>query len=581
MEIGTFYEIALLLGLATVLGLVGLILRQPLIVAFIAAGILAGPGVLNLIHSREVVALLSQVSIAVLLFLVGLKLDVNLVRSIGRVAVATGLGQVLFTSLLGFALCLAIGMDWLTALYVAVALTFSSTIIIVKLLGDKGEIDSLHGRIALGFLIVQDLFVVFAMVVVSALGLGIGESLSSNPVEDFVLLAGGAVALLALAAMFIRYVATPLTTFIVRSPELLVIFAVAWAAGFAALADFVGLGKELGGLLAGVSLASTPVRDLIGARLASLRDFLLLFFFLGLGATVDVSMLGAQAGPALVLSVFVLAGNPLIVIAIMGAMGYRRRTSFLAGLTVAQISEFSLIFMSMGVSLGHVAPEAIGLVTLVGLVTIAVSVYMITWSHHLYAWCEPWLGVFERRHPFREMSEDTPGAEYRGHDVIILGLGRYGSRIGQGLASAGLRLLGVDFNPEAVRNWREKGLDAIFGDADDPEVLAHLPLTGVRAVISTIPRSLGPLTEADGHMTAIRTLRDLGFKGVIAVTVDGAEKGAEYLDMGATLLLSPFDDAAEAAIERLCAVVGEQMPPDLAESCASASVSYPVQASRS
>ncbi|MDW8214606.1 MAG: cation:proton antiporter [Roseiflexaceae bacterium] len=130
MEIGTFYEIALLLGLATVLGIAGLILRQPLIVAFSAAGILAGPDVLNLIHSREVVALLSQISIAVLLFLVGLKLDVNLVRSIGQVAVATGLGQVLFTSLLGFGLCLAKGMDWLTALYVAVALTFSSTIVL-------------------------------------------------------------------------------------------------------------------------------------------------------------------------------------------------------------------------------------------------------------------------------------------------------------------------------------------------------------------------------------------------------------------------------------------------------------------
>ncbi|MDW8214605.1 MAG: NAD-binding protein [Roseiflexaceae bacterium] len=142
-------------------------------------------------------------------------------------------------------------------------------------------------------------------------------------------------------------------------------------------------------------------------------------------------------------------------------------------------------------------------------------------------------------------------------------------------------MLGVDFNPEAVRKWREKGLDAIFGDADDPEVLAHLPLTGVRAVISTIPRSLGPLMEADGHMTAIRTLRNLGFNGVIAVTVDGAEKGAEYLDMGATLLLSPFDDAAEAAVERLCAVVGNRMQPDLTRPSSSDSVSYPVQASRS
>lgn len=341
-EIGTFYEIALLIGLATVLGIIGTLLRQPMIVAFIAAGILAGPGVLDIVSSTDAVSLLSQISIAVLLFLVGLKLDTGLVRSLGRVAVATGLGQVAFTAIIGFVICLVLGLDPVISLYVAVALTFSSTIIIVKLLSDKREVDSLHGKIALGFLIVQDLFVATAMVVVSALGLG-GDTGGSH--ADLAILAIGAVTLIGLAALFIRYLAGPLTELVARSGELLVIFAVAWAAGLAAVADAIGLGKELGGLLAGVTLASTPVRDVIGARLSSLRDFLLLFFFLSLGATMDISSLGAQVGPAIVLSLFVLIGNPLIVMAIMGWMGFRKRTGFLAGLTVAQISEFSLIFM--------------------------------------------------------------------------------------------------------------------------------------------------------------------------------------------------------------------------------------------
>jgi len=237
------------------------------------------------------------------------------------------------------------GIDWLTALYVAVALTFSSTIIIVKLLSDKQEIDALHGKIALGFLIVQDIFVVLAMVVVSAIGLGGGEGEGGG---SLVFLMLGALGMLAFVYVFIRYLANPLLHLVARSSELLVIFAVGWAAGFAAVADWIGLGKELGGLLAGVSLASTPMRDAIGSRLASLRDFLLLFFFLSLGAGLDLSTLGAQMGPAVVLSLFVLIGNPLIVLAIMGYMGYRKRTGFLAGLTVAQISEFSLIFMARG-----------------------------------------------------------------------------------------------------------------------------------------------------------------------------------------------------------------------------------------
>ena len=169
IEASVFHEVAALLVLGAGVGLVAVLLRQPLIVGLIAAGILAGPAALDLVRSGEHIALLSELGIAVLLFLVGLKLDIGLVRSLGAVAVATGLGQVAFTAIIGFALCLALGLDALPSVYVAIALTFSSTIIIVKLLSDKREIDSLHGRIAVGFLIVQDLAVVVAMMAMSAL----------------------------------------------------------------------------------------------------------------------------------------------------------------------------------------------------------------------------------------------------------------------------------------------------------------------------------------------------------------------------------------------------------------------------
>jgi Kef-type K+ transport system membrane component KefB len=485
-----FYEIALLVILAAAVGFVGLILRQPLIVAFIAVGIIAGPDAMGLVTSTTFIETLSQISIAVLLFLVGLKLDINLVRSLGKVAVATGLGQVGFTALFGFLIALALGIDWLTSLYIAVALTFSSTIIIVKLLSDKQEISALHGKIALGFLIVQDLFVVFAMVALSAIGLGTGEGSEGGETAGQMLrLFGGGVALILGVLAFIRWVADPLLRQIARSPELLVIFAVGWAGALAALGDFIGFGKELGGLLAGVSLASTQYRDAIGSRLASLRDFLLLFFFLDLGIGLNLDTLGGQIVPATVFSVFVLVGNPLIVMAIMGYMGYRKRTGFLAGLTVAQISEFSLIFMAMGMTLGHVDDEAMGLVTLVGLVTIALSVYMITWSHKLYAWCEPLIGWAERRVPYRESAADHSFT--RRHDVVIFGLGRYGTAIGDALIRQGFRPLGVDFDPEALARWRAMGRDAQFGDATDPEFAAHLDLEGVRAVMSAVSRDAG------------------------------------------------------------------------------------------
>ncbi|MGF1624044.1 MAG: cation:proton antiporter, partial [Alphaproteobacteria bacterium] len=266
-----FNEIAALLVLAAGIGFIGLLLRQPLIVSYIAVGIIAGPSVLGIARSSEPIEFLAQLGIAVLLFLVGIKLDVKLIRTLGPVSLATGLGQVAFTSVVGFLICLALGMDALTSIYVAVALTFSSTIIIVKLLSDKREIDSLHGRIALGFLIVQDLVVVLAMIVLSAVGIG-GQGEASAADVLFVL--GAGVLMLLLVLVFVRYVANPLTERLARAPELLIGFAIALAASFAALGDGLGFGKELGGLLAGVSLASTPFRDAIAARLAPLRDFL-------------------------------------------------------------------------------------------------------------------------------------------------------------------------------------------------------------------------------------------------------------------------------------------------------------------
>ena len=171
-----FMEIAALLVLAAAIGFVGILLRQPLIVSFIAVGLIAGPSVLDIVHSEDKIGLLSELGIAVLLFLVGIKLDVKLIRSLGPVSLLTGLGQVAFTSVFGYAIGLALGLGPVTSLYVAVALTFSSTIIIVKLLSDKREIDSLHGQIALGFLIVQDVVVVLAMIVLSAIGIGAGAT---------------------------------------------------------------------------------------------------------------------------------------------------------------------------------------------------------------------------------------------------------------------------------------------------------------------------------------------------------------------------------------------------------------------
>ena len=522
-----------------------------MIVSFIAVGVLAGPSALDLVSSYENIELLAELGVAVLLFLVGLKLDLKLVRTLGVVSLATGLGQVLFTSCIGFLISLALGLDVITSVYVAVALTFSSTIIIVKLLSDKKEVDSLHGRIAIGFLIVQDLVVVLAMMVLSAFGVGIQSEGNSSALTQIAMVLFYGSVMLVFVGLFIRYVATALVGRIAHSPELLIIFAIGWAALLAALGHYFGFGKELGGLLAGVSLASTPFREAIVARLSSLRDFLLLFFFIALGWQLDLGLLGTQVTPALILSLFVLVGNPLIVVIIMGAMGYRRRTGFLAGLTVAQISEFSLIFMAMGLSLGHVNAEALGLVTLVGLITIALSVYMITYSHILYRWFEKPLGMFERAVPYREMDSEETRVGNKPFDVILFGLGRNGAPIALNLHNAGLRTLIVDFNPDVVKRWRSQGYEAIYGDACDQEFIDSLPHRQAKWVIAAMPQHELGVSHEDPRLVLIDSLKRQAYSGKIAISTHNEDDVELLRSKGADLVFLPFQDAANKAVERI------------------------------
>lgn len=542
-----FSEFALLLLMSAVAGGVSLLLRQPLLIAYIVIGIVAGPAVFGLVTAHDQIDLLAQVGIAVLLFVVGLKLDLQHIRHIGPVALATGLGQLAFTICFGFGLTLLMGKGAMEAIYIAVALTFSSTIIIVKLLSDKRELDSLHGRIAVGFLIVQDLAVVLAMMVMSALRGGGGGG-DADLFEVAASLAGRVGLTIAGLYLLMRYLLPRLVSMMARSQELLLIFAIAWGTSLAALGEWAGFSKEAGAFLAGFSLASTVYRDAINARLTGIRDFLLLFFFIDLGAKLDFSTLGSEIWPAAVLSLFVLIGNPLIVMAIMGYMGYRKRTGFLAGLTVAQISEFSIVFVAMGITLGHVGVEALGLTTLVGLVTIMVSTYMILYSQPLYERLAPLLGVFERARPFRELAVERQGRAAGQPDIVVFGLGRYGARLMRQLRQAGIAVIGVDFDPEIVRQLRRQRLPVRFGDGEDPGFLESLPLADARWVVTTFP-------QWDSNRAFLHALGEAGFKGRIAGVVRDDIHGAALGAAGVERVLNPFNDAADYAARAFAAEI--------------------------
>jgi Kef-type K+ transport system membrane component KefB len=463
------------------------------------------------------------------------------VRTTGPVALATGLGQVAFTSLVGFGIGLAMGLDTVSASYVAVALTFSSTIIIVKLLSDKRELDDLHGRIAVGFLIVQDIVVVIALIVITALGDAGGDDVGA---QLFLTLVRG-LAFLAVLLGLMRWVLPYVVGRMARSKELLVLFGVAWAIGLAALGETLGFSVEVGAFLAGFSLAGTPYREAIASRLVSLRDFMLLFFFIDLGAKLQLDQIGGRVGEAVVFSLFVLIGNPLIVLVIMGAMRYRKKTAFLAGLTVAQISEFSLILAALGVRVGHIDDSILGLVTMVGLITIGLSTYLILYSGPIFRRLSPFLSVFERKelHPGEEFHRTSEGDI----DVILYGAGRHGQLIARSLMERGEDVLVVDLDPDALDRCRKGGINVIYGDAEDPEFLLSVPFDKAQWVVSTV-RGL------DVNLALLHGLRAVGFEGKVAFTAHDPIESARLREEGVDVVIAPFAVAAERLVDSLAFV---------------------------
>lgn len=534
MDNESFVQIAAVLGLALAGGLLAKLLRQPVIVAYIVVGVLGGPAFLGLVSAEDEIKLLAKLGIAILLFLVGLKLDIHLIRAIGPVALITGAGQVLLTGLLGYLLALGLGWDSSSAVYIAVALTFSSTIIVVKLLGDRRELDQLHGRIAVGILIVQDILVVIAMLAIVTLGQPGEQALASEIAWTL----GGGLLFLAGVALMSRLVLPRLLEWMAKNQELTLVFGVSWAVMLAAVSSWLGLSMEIGAFVAGVALASTPYRESLGARMVSLRDIMILFFFIELGSSLTLDGAISQLVPALIVTVFILIGKPVIVLAVMLAQGYRATVSLKTGLTIAQISEFSLILVALGYGLGQVNDDLLSLITLVAIFTITMSTYFISYQERLLVWLSPLTRVIERRFQGSGVEQNTSHP----YDAIVIGAGRLGSDIVRGLRDEGSELLVVDLDPRALKAIGAYGVDTLYGDASDPDFIKALPLHETRTVVCAAP-------DRTTNMVVLEALQRLEFGGSICLTALDTRTAETFEGYPHVTVVRPFQMAAHSIID--------------------------------
>ena len=414
-----FIELGAILIIASLLALFFKRINQPLILAYLIAGV-----ILTQIYvgdlSTDIFHALAQIGIAFLLFLVGINMDIRVLKEVGRTSVLTGVGQVLFTALVGYYIALWLGFAPTVAFYISIALTFSSTIIIIKLLTDKNDLEALYGKIAIGFLLVQDLIVILLLIFIVGWENGTlsGWNLTSVVIKGLLLFA--------LAFLF-HHAFKRFMHIIGKSQELLFLVVISWCFFLAMMAHWFAFSIEIGAFLAGIALASLPYKTDIMNKIKPLRDFFLILFFVVLGSQMSLGLVKGMLVPAIIFSLFVLIGNPLIVMVLMGMLGYKSRNSFLAGLTVAQISEFSLILIALGVTLEHIPEEIVGLVTLIGIITIAASAYMITYGNKLYEWLAPYLKVFERKHLYEKQL--TLHSKKKKYDVVLVGYHRIGYNI--------------------------------------------------------------------------------------------------------------------------------------------------------
>ncbi|PIN89810.1 sodium:proton exchanger [Candidatus Pacearchaeota archaeon CG10_big_fil_rev_8_21_14_0_10_35_13] len=512
---------SIVIAVVFVVSLIMKVFKQPLIIGYILSGIIVGPLFLNLLSSNnDFITIFSELGIAFLLFLVGLHLSPKVIKEVGKVSLVTGIGQIAFTSLITYFLSLLLGFSVITSLYISIALSFSSTIIIMKLLSDCDALEKLYGKISVGFLLVQDFVAIIILMFISSFSSG------NSSVGLLILTFAKGLVVAALLFPISIFVVPFFSKFFARSQEFLFIFAITWGLGLASLFSYFGFSLEVGALIAGVALSISPYSPEISSRLKPLRDFFIISFFLVLGSQMVFANISSLLIPALILSLFILIGNPLIVITLMGVLGYSRKTGFMAGLTVAQISEFSLILIALGVKVGHLSTEILSFITLIGLVTIAGSSYMIIYSEKLFLLVSPLLKVFEKRRIIdREISD-------KHYDYILLGYNRIGFSILKAFDKITKKYLVVDYDPDTVKILNNQGVNCVYGDVEDSELLDDLGIKHSSVIVSTIP-------DKDVGELLLNKFRGFKIRPVIIVTARQISDALELYRLGADYVIMP------------------------------------------
>lgn len=515
-----FTELSIVIAIAAVISLIMRLIRQPLIIGYILTGLIVGPALLNIANSQETIEVFSSIGISLLLFIIGLGLNPKVIREVGKVTLIAGSLQIFFVTIIGFAAGRSFGFGKTESVVIGLALSFSSTIIILKLLSDRKEQNRLYGKITIGILLVQDIVAAFALIMATS------RSEGAFSVTQLLTLGAKGVLIGVPLYLIATYVLPRMTKLVAGSQEFLFLFAIGWGFGIAALFNYFGFSLEVGALIAGVALANLTYAQEIASRLRPLRDFFVVIFFIALGTRLSFNNFGAVWLPVLIFSLIVILIKPLIVMTIMGVLGYTRNTSFKTSGALAQISEFSLVFVILGSSQGLIRNDIVNIMTIVALITIATSSYAITYSNQIYALFENQLVMFERRKTHSEKEK------IKVYDMVLFGYNKGGNEFIRTMDTMKKRSVVVDYDPDVIDILERKHIPYLYGDVTDLELLEEVNIANAKLVVSTV-------SDHETNIFLSNYLEKVNPDVVFVCAAETAEQASELYEQGSSYVMMP------------------------------------------
>ncbi len=536
-----FIQLAIILGLSSVLGLIVFRFKLPLLIAYLLGGLVIATTAIFDPRASQVLHFLPEIGIAFVIFLIGMELDLREIRNLGKPIIFAGTLQILITTIAGSTIAKMLGFGDLETLYLGVGLSFSSTILVIKLLLDKKDITALYGKLAVGILLLEDLLAIilllFLTVSTSFLGLGLQQMF------PLLTLAVKAVILFVVAFTLSRYILNLVFKAVSAQGELLFLTALAWCFIYISFAILLGFSVVIGAFLAGVALASSPYHFQIQSKIKPLRDFFVALFFVYIGTQVNFTAVVEVYPIILIFTAYTLVAKPLIFLLILGIFGFRKHTMFQTAISLTHISEFSLIVILLGLNQGVISQKTLTVIALSAVLSMVAASIMITHASKIYKKLSSLLSFFERKNFAHALEDRKNEADLKGH-VIIIGAHRVGGEVVKFFKKEKINQLVLDFNPQHVEKLKKDGINAIYGDMGDPDILEDLKLSEAKMIISTAQ-------DLNDNLLLLEEIKARRVTAPVIIRAENIIEAKELYKKGADFVILPEILAGDFLVEKL------------------------------